>query len=133
MDKFTKRITRTYWLELGAAIALYTVFIFTVMPNLHRFEVLWQRSALALLPMVPFILGMIAIFRHFRRMDEFQRAQAFEVISIASAGTMFLTFGYGFLEIAGWPQISMFWVWMTMGALWFITNQIYRLFGRHHP
>lgn len=133
MDSFSKRITRKYWLELGAAIGIYTIVIFVVMPRLHTIEDLWLRALLVLTPMIPFVFAMVAIFRHVKRMDEFQRQNAFEVMSIAAAGTMFITFGYGFLELVGFPRLSMFSVWMVMGTLWIITNLIYRFRGRHHP
>jgi hypothetical protein len=37
-------------------------------------------------------------------------------ISMAAAITLAATFTYGFLETAGFPKVSMFWVWIGMGA-----------------
>jgi hypothetical protein len=36
----------------------------------------------------------------------------------AGAVTAGLTFTYGFLEGAGFPKLSMFWVWGLMGGTW---------------
>lgn len=132
-DKFTKSITRTYWKELGGVMLLYTVFIFGTMPFVQRFDEFWIRAGIALLPMFPIILGTIAIYRHLSRMDEFQRQQAFKVITIAAALTMLVSMAYGFLEIAGLPRRSMFAVGMTMGFFWLVINQALRFFGKHHP
>jgi len=132
-DKFTKGITRTYWKELGGALLLYTVVIFGAMPFVNRFDEFWARSLIALLPMIPICLAAWAIYRHVVRMDEYQRQQAFKVITIAAAVTMLLSMAYGFLEIAGLPKLSMFAVWMTMGFFWLVINQVLRFRGKHHP
>lgn len=132
-DKFTKGITRAYWKELGGAMVFYTVAIFGTMPFVQRFEEFWQRSLIVLLPMIPIFLATIAIYRHLMRMDEFQRQQAYQVLTIAAALTMLVSMGYGFLEIAGLPKLSMFAVWMTMGSFWLIVNFAFRLLGKHHP
>jgi hypothetical protein len=41
-----------------------------------------------------------------------------ESFSIAMAITGAVTFTYGFLETAGFPKVSMFSVWIVMGASW---------------
>lgn len=133
MDNFTKRITRIYWKELGAALVLYTVVIFAVMPRVDSIETLWLRAVFALSPMLPILLVTVAIVRHILRMDELQRARAFEVIALSAGATAILSLAYGFLEIAGFPRRSMFAVWIAMGTFWLAINQIYRFFGRHHP
>ena len=35
-----------------------------------------------------------------------------------AAVTAALSFSYGFLESAGFPKLSMFWVWSVMGVVW---------------
>jgi hypothetical protein len=59
-----------------------------------------------------------AILRQLRRMDEFQLRVQLEALAFAFAGTALLTFGYGFLEVAGYRLISMFFVWPLMAVLW---------------
>ncbi len=51
-------------------------------------------------------------------MDEFVRLRSLESIAVAAAVTAGLTFTYGFLESAGFPRLSMFWVWGIMGFTW---------------
>jgi hypothetical protein len=59
-----------------------------------------------------------AIARHFRRMDEFVRMRSLESLAVAAAITAGLSLTYGFLESAGFPKLSMFWVWGVMGLVW---------------
>ena len=49
-------------------------------------------------------------------MDEYQRMQMLETISIAAAITAGVSFTYGFLESAGFPRLSMFAVWGVLAG-----------------
>ncbi|QFT01732.1 hypothetical protein FIV06_30145 (plasmid) [Labrenzia sp. THAF191b] len=82
---------------------------------------------IALSPMLPaaFICGVI--IRSIRRLDEMQRKLQFEALALSFAGTALITFGYGFLEGAGFPKLSMFAVWPLMAAIWFVGVMIGRL------
>ncbi|TBU72195.1 hypothetical protein DNK10_21850 [Pseudomonas daroniae] len=39
-------------------------------------------------------------------------------LAITFVGTALLTFSYGFLEVAGFPRLSMFFVWPVLASLW---------------
>ncbi|KGJ05323.1 hypothetical protein SAMN04487972_10625 [Paracoccus halophilus] len=85
------------------------------------------RILIALSPMLPaaFICG--AVVWSIRQMDELQRKLQFEALALSFSGTALITFGYGFLEGAGFPKISMFAVWPLMAAIWFVGVVIGRL------
>lgn len=85
------------------------------------------RILLSLSPMLPaaFICG--AVVHSIRSLDEMQRKLQFEALAIAFAGTALITFGYGFLEGAGLPKLSMFVVWPLMATIWFIGVMVGRL------
>jgi hypothetical protein len=102
-----------FWtMVLYAAALLGSVYLArTMTPGLGR-------TLLLLSPVIPLLLAIWAIARHFRRMDEFMRLRSLEGLAIAAAVTAGLTFTYGFLESAGFPKISMFWVWGVMGTVW---------------
>jgi hypothetical protein len=68
--------------------------------------------------MIGFGLMIRAIARHVARIDEYQRLRLLEGIALAFAITGAVTFSYGFLETAGFPKLSMFSVWIVMGASW---------------
>ena len=106
---------RELWLGLGAYIALLVVAgrLAPVVPEG------WPRSLVAASPMLGFGVALWAIVRQFRRMDEYVRRVQAEHLAVAAAVTAGWTFTYGFLENAGFPRLSMFWVWPVMGAVWF--------------
>ncbi len=78
------------------------------------------RILVSLLPMLPAAFICATVIRSIRRLDEMQRKLQFEALALAFAGTALMTFGYGFLEDAGFPRLSMFVVWPVMATLWAI-------------
>jgi hypothetical protein len=120
-----------YYVEFAGALVAYGVFLFvsiTVLKTLPA-DSIW-RIPIALLPMLPAAGVVAAVVRQLGRVDELQRRQLLESLSIAFAGSALATFGYGFLENIGFPHISWFFVWTVMGALWlvgsFVTYLRYR-------
>lgn len=129
-DSFSKNAARKYRIELGGAMVAYAVVLFAAIPLMARAEGLSVRSAIILTPMIPIVFATIAIYRHVLRIDEFQRLQAFRVITVAAAATALLSMGYGFLEIAGFPKLSMMVVWPVMAAFWVLAGIVLRVRGR---
>ena len=85
------------------------------------------RYAIALLPVVPGSLIVLAAVRFHRRIDELQQRITLEAIALAFAGTAVITFTYGFVqEAVDLPRISWMWVWGVMGALWLVCDFIVR-------
>jgi len=113
-----KDANRRYRLELGAAMLLYIGVLFGSLTIGRSMPEGLGRTLLLLSPAIPVMLAVWAIARHFRRMDEFIRLRSLESLAIAAAVTAGLTFTYGFLEEAGFPKLSMFWVWGVMGGTW---------------
>jgi hypothetical protein len=117
-----KDATRKYRLELGAAMALYIGVLYGSLTIGRSMPEGLGRTLLMLSPAIPLMLSVWAIARHFRRMDEFVRLRSLESLAIAAAVTAGLTFTYGFLEEAGFPKLSMFWVWGVMGGTWAVVT-----------
>jgi hypothetical protein len=107
-----------YLVELGGSTLLYIAVLFGSITLAGPMPEGTVRSLLLLLPMIPVMLMVWAIARHFARMDEFIRLRSLEGLSIAAAVTAGLTLTYGFLEGAGFPRLSMIWIWPLMGAVW---------------
>ncbi|MCY3883087.1 MAG: hypothetical protein F4Z77_00400 [Dehalococcoidia bacterium] len=85
------------------------------------------RYAVALLPVIPGALVVVAAVRFHRRIDELQQRIALEAIALAFAGTAVITFIYGFAEDAvDLPRVNWTWVWGVMGGLWLICDFIVR-------
>lgn len=70
--------------------------------------------------MIPATVMCWVVLRHLRRVDELQRRVQLEALGLAFAGTALITFSYGFLELIGFPKLSMFAVWPIMAMLWII-------------
>jgi hypothetical protein len=109
---------RKYQLEMGASMAAYVVVLLGSLTLAKTIEHGALRTALLLSPVIPIGLAIWAIARQFRRMDEFVRLRSLEGLAIAAAVTAGLSLTYGFLEGAGYPRLSMFWVWPVMGFVW---------------
>jgi hypothetical protein len=113
-----REASRKYLVEFGAAMGLYVLVQFGSTFIAKSMEPGIARTLLLLTPIVPILLTVWAIARQFRRMDEFVRMRGLESIAIAAAVTAGLSLTYGFLESAGFPKLSMFWVWPVMGLVW---------------
>jgi hypothetical protein len=113
-------VDRRYMIELGVALTLYGACLAVFISFLERRPGAHGASAtmIALLPVLPLVGLCWAFLRALRRMDELWRRIHLEGLSLAFAGTALLSLSYGFLEIVGFPRLSMFWVWPVMAVLW---------------
>ncbi len=121
---------RKYYWELGLGMAFYVAVLSVSLRAVDRLEPGIVRTLVALTPAIPVFVVVWVIARAFRRMDEFVRLRSLESIAVAAAVTAGVTFTYGFLESAGFPRQSMFWVWAIMGFTWGTHSCLCRLFGR---
>src|ERR1700730_13935551 len=114
-----------YYLEFASSLVAYGIFLFVSIAALKTLpaDSIW-RIPIALLPMLPAAGVVAAVVRQLGRVDELQRRQLLESLSIAFAGSALATFGYGFLENIGFPHISWFFVWTVMGALWLVGSVV---------
>jgi hypothetical protein len=125
-----KRVARAYRFELWTAIAGYVVLLAGSIRYGRPLADGPLRTIVLLLPMIGFGLMIRAIARHVARIDEYQRLRLLEGVALAFAITAAVTFSYGFLETAGFPHLSMFSVWILMGASWGLVNIVRGLVAR---
>jgi hypothetical protein len=121
---------RRYKMELGGAMVVYMAVLFIAISLGRPMQEGPLRTLVLSTPIVPLMLAVGAIARHIRRMDEFLRLRALESLALASAITAVFTFSYGFLETAGFPKISMFWVWPIMAGAWGLHSALRCVFRR---
>lgn len=117
-----KDAARMYQRELWMSIALYAAILMLAIRFGRPMQDGLLRTLVLVSPMLGFGVALWAIVRHFGRMDEYIRRMQLENIAIAAAVTAGLSFTYGFLETAGFPKLSMFSVWVTMGSAWALVN-----------
>jgi len=115
---------RRYHWELGGALAFYMAVLFATVHFANDMAPGLGRTLVVLMPSVPIAIAVWAIVRQFQRMDEYVRLRSLEDIGIAAAVTAAWTLTYGFLEGAGFPRLTMFWVWPVMGGVWFTISRI---------
>ncbi len=113
-----KLVARTYKKELWTAVGIYAILLFGSISFGRKMDAGTLRTVVLVIPMIGFGLMIRAIARHVARIDEYQRQRLLETIALSAAITGGVTFTYGFLETAGFPRLSMFYVWVVMGASW---------------
>ena len=108
---------RAYTRELGLAMAAYVIVVLVSIKLVGGLE---QpiKTLVALTPLVPATLALFAYLRFLSRMDELGRRIQLEALAFGFGAAGMLTFAYGFLENAGFPQLSYIWVFPLMIALW---------------
>ena len=84
------------------------------------------RYAVAVLPMLPVGFVLRDWLRLFRRSDELEQRIALESIAFAFGATALLTFTFGFLQLAGLPDINWLFVWAVMGSCWILGGRLAR-------
>ena len=125
-----KRVKRAYLIDLWTALAVYGALLFASIRYGRPMDAGLPRTIVLLAPMLGFGLMIRAIARHVARIDEYQRMRMLESVALAFAITGAVTFSYGFLETAGFPKLSMFSVWIVMGASWFLVNLVRGMVAR---
>ena len=125
-----QRTYGVYRRELMVAMVVYAVLLVGAIRLARPLDEGVLRTALLVSPIIGFGLMIRAIIRHVARIDEYQRLRMLESFSIAMAITGAVSFSYGFLETAGFPKQSMFWVWVVMGVSWGLVGCVRGLLER---
>lgn len=114
---------RAYTREFGLAMATYVV---VVLVSIRFVGDLDQplKTIVALTPLIPAGFALVAYLRFLNRMDELGRRIQLEALAFGFGAAGMLTFAYGFLENAGFPQLSYIWVFPLMIALWGIGGAV---------
>jgi hypothetical protein len=119
-----KTAARSYLLEIGAATGLYVLAV-AVRPWLVGHAPNADLAIAAkLLPVVPIWLTFLAVWRYYRRIDEFERLKLLQAVSIAFGIGSCLIVTYSFLADAGMPELAITWAWPTLACSWALTTAI---------
>ena len=117
-----QKIARSYRTELFVALAVYIVLLFGSIRLGRPMPEGLARTLVLVSPMIGFGLMIRSIVRHVARVDEYVRVRLLETIALSAAITGAVSFTYGFLETVGYPKLSMFSVWIVMGASFGLVN-----------
>lgn len=112
---------RRYFIEFNGAILLYIVAVFGRVYAVHWVSDPTLKTLIILSP-IPFVcLAALAVYRFYRRIDEYHRLQILESLAISAGVTAVVTISWVFLEDVGFPHLPIFAACMVMMASWGIT------------
>lgn len=115
---------RAYLIEFSFAMAWYIAMIL-VRPSLIAHAPDLALADLAKIsPAFPVWLMFAVVWRHYRRIDEFDKLKFLQTLAIAFGIGSCAIVTYSFLEDAGLPALTITWAWPTLAASWIITNAI---------
>ena len=112
------KMMKQYLWRVIVSIVIYMVMLVVAVWLMPKFEQLLPRLLLALLPVVPTVAALLFFVKALAQFDEFQRRVQFEAVAFSFGATAVLTFGYGFLEIAGLPSLSWLYIMPFMVVMW---------------
>jgi hypothetical protein len=115
--------SRAYARELLTAMAAYVVAVLVTVKLTPDIDPV-LRVPFVLIPLIPSAFALRAYLRFLGRMDELGRRIQLEALAIGFGAAGMLTFAYGFLENAGFPQLSYVFVFPLMILLWGIGGAV---------
>lgn len=101
----------------GAVLAYLMVLVGSVTAVQANPTADW-RFEVAVLPIIPAALVIWLTVRVLARMDEVQKRMQMQALGFSLVATALLTFGYGFLEAAGLPDVNLTFVLPLVALLW---------------
>jgi hypothetical protein len=111
-------------IEFGLTVLAYLMVLEGSLTVLQANPDSAWRYYVALLPLLPAALLVWLFMRSLTRLDEVQKRINVQAFGFAIGATALLTFGYGFLEGAGMPQLSWMYVLPLMAVLWAVAAAI---------
>ena len=76
------------------------------------------RYYIAALPLAPAVVAIVIFMRALMRLNDAQARVQLRALGLAVGATALFTFGYGFFEGAGLPEVSSGYVLPMMAILW---------------
>lgn len=111
-------VTYKTQIQFGFAILAYLMVLVGSITVVQANGGATWRYFIAVLPVIPAALVIWLTVRAVGRLDEVQKRTQMQALGFSLAATGLLTFGYGFLEGVGLPQVNSTLVLPLMAALW---------------
>jgi hypothetical protein len=119
MDRARRTIVQ-YGLELGGAAVLFVLAMGVREPLAARLGPGLPAALALALPLVPLWLMFVAIWRHYVRVDEYQRLQFLKATALASGLALFAFASLPFLGGLGVPRAASEVLWIVIPLGWFV-------------
>ena len=117
MDTHTLRFFRQFVYSL-AAFVLTFIISFIGIAFLSDYPLNTARIIVALAPLIPIGFMIFFFMKYLSNIDELQQRIQLLAIGFSAGTTAMLTFLYGFLEVIGFPSMSLMIVFPIMVLLW---------------
>jgi len=118
---------RRYLYELAAAIALYMAALFGRVHLVAYTGDPALKAAILLSPILGIMLVVLAVYRFYRRVDEFFRLRMLKVGAISGGITAAAAASWSFLEDVGAPPLTNFGALMVFAGIASLTAFLYRV------
>lgn len=122
-----RRWNKRYAAEYGVSAALYLVLVLVCVPRALGARTMSIRALLLIGPCFGIVAMAAVVIRHVMRIDEFLRHSVIEYFAVAAGFTGAWTLAYGFFELAGFPRISVWWIWPGMALSMLLWSAMKRL------
>jgi hypothetical protein len=113
-----KAAERTYVVEMAIAAAAYVGLLYVRRPLLAVTSDPALGVAIKLAPILPVYLIALAVWRHYRRIDEYARLKLLEALALAGGFTALISTTYIILEDVGLPHLDLLWTMPLFGVSW---------------
>ena len=114
----TSWITYRTQIQFGFAILAFLMFLVGAVTVVAANSSAGWKYWVAMLPVVPGGVIVWLVVRELGRLDEVQKRMQMQAIGFSLASAALFTFGYGFFEGAGFPQMSAALVLPLIAAFW---------------
>lgn len=111
-------VMATWTRRFIATIVSYMATLFMATWLLDRLEGDIERALVALLPVLPVLYGIRVFTQTLSKLDELQQRIQLEAFAISIGATGAITFSLGMLEAAGFPMLSLTWVFPMLIGFW---------------
>ena len=105
-------------IQFGFAILAYLMILVGAVTVVAANPDAGWKYSIAVLPVVPAAVMVWLTVRQLGRLDEVQKRAQMQAIGFSVAATGLFTFGYGFLETAGFPHLNATFVLPMLAAFW---------------
>ena len=105
-------------IQFGFAILAYLMILVGAVTVVAANPDAGWKYSIAVLPVVPAAVMVWLTVRQLGRLDEVQKRAHMQAIGFSVAATGLFTFGYGFLETAGFPHLNATFVLPMLAAFW---------------
>ncbi len=117
MQGETRQVLIGWIREFGLAMAIYIAALAAATWTLHTVQAGVLRTIFVLAPILPglFLIGLT--IRAYAKCDEYIRQRVLQAAALAAVVVAALALIYYFLELLGWPPLTMAWVSNVLWAV----------------